>query len=169
MSVVVAEAGPQDLPALERDLPTGAAQVHRAHLRSAQEGVGTYLVAREEGRALGTVVVRWRGPVGARARRRYAGTPEIAHLQVDPPARGRGVGTALVAAAEELIAARGSRWSLLGVGLDNPRALELYLRLGYRRTDVIDTIHYTWVDAEGVAHPAVEDTLMLCRSLSPPG
>lgn len=71
-----------DVVALERDLPSGAAQVHRAHLRSAQTGTTTYLAAWERGQARGTGVTRWSGPMGPRARSRYAGVPEIAHLQV---------------------------------------------------------------------------------------
>lgn len=164
--VVIAPGTQADLEPLERDLPTGAAQVHRAHLHTQETGATAYLVAWQDGRALGSGVIRWMGPGGERARRRYAGTPEIAHLQVGPACRGQGVGTALVRAAEELIRGRGHRWAAIGVGLDNPSALELYLRLGYRRTDAIDTVRYTWIDESGGEHPEVEDTLLLVKGLA---
>lgn len=163
MTVRAATEG--DLDALERDLPSGPARVHEAHLRSQTAGATAYLVAWQDRRALGGGVVRWLGPVGERARRRYAGTPEIGHLQVAAAHRGRGVGTALVRAAEAVAGERGHRWVTIGVGLDNPRALELYLRLGYRRTDVIDTIAYVWVDVDGAEHPEVEDSLLLVKAL----
>lgn len=163
---MVRRARSEDLPALEHHLPTGVAQVHRAHVHRQETGTTAYLVAWQDGRALGSGVIRWLGPVGERAQSRYAGTPEIAHLNVGPAHRGRGVGSALVTGAEATIAGRDHRCSVIGVGLDNPRAMELYLRLGYRRTDVIDTVRYTWIDESGGEHPEVEDTLLLVKTFS---
>lgn len=42
------------------------------------------------------------------------------------------LGAALLQAAEERIGTRGCSLVTLGVGVDNPRAAELYIRLGYR-------------------------------------
>ena len=50
---------------------------------------------------------------------------------VDPAWRSRGIGSALVRRAEEVAAARGYDALDLLVRLDNPRALDLYRRLGY--------------------------------------
>nr|WP_281373086.1 GNAT family N-acetyltransferase [Kineococcus aurantiacus] len=54
-------------------------------------------------------------------------------LVVHPAHRSRGLGTALVRALEERARARGARGAVLEVEVDNPRALALYERLGYRR------------------------------------
>lgn len=43
-----------------------------------------------------------------------------------------GLGTRLIAALEDRILRRGRSWARLTVELDNPRAAELYARLGYR-------------------------------------
>jgi len=130
--VQVSEVSTGDLPGLERDLPSEPAQVHRAHLRSAQTGTTTYLATWQHEQALGTGVIRWAGPLGPQARSRYADAPEIAHLQVGTQHRGQGVGSALVVAAETMIAARGHRFVAIGVGQDNPgaaRALSLANRV----------------------------------------
>jgi ribosomal protein S18 acetylase RimI-like enzyme len=50
---------------------------------------------------------------------------------VAPELRGRGIGTALMAAAEELVCSRGFVAIVLGVEDSNPGARRLYERLGY--------------------------------------
>jgi GNAT superfamily N-acetyltransferase len=50
---------------------------------------------------------------------------------VTPTLRGRGIGTVLMGAAEELVSSRGFDAILLGVEDSNPRARRLYERLGY--------------------------------------
>jgi ribosomal protein S18 acetylase RimI-like enzyme len=50
---------------------------------------------------------------------------------VTPELRGRGIGTALMHAAEELVCNRGFHSIVLGVEESNPRARRLYERLGY--------------------------------------
>jgi ribosomal protein S18 acetylase RimI-like enzyme len=50
---------------------------------------------------------------------------------VAPELRSRGIGTALMAAAEELVCSRGFDGIVLGVEESNPRARRLYERLGY--------------------------------------
>jgi ribosomal protein S18 acetylase RimI-like enzyme len=46
--------------------------------------------------------------------------------------RGRGIGTALIHEAEALVYERGYRWATIAVAKDNPDALRLYERVGYR-------------------------------------
>ncbi len=161
----VREVDAIDLARLERDLPSGPAQVHRAHLRSAQTGATTYLAAWQDGRARGAGVIRWSGPLGQEARSRYAEVPEIAHLQVGEAHRGQGVGSALMAAAESVIAGRGHAQVAVGVDQENPRARALYLRLGYQHTGLVDALRYTWVDLDGVKHPEIEHTELLVKDL----
>jgi GNAT superfamily N-acetyltransferase len=87
------------------------------------DGVQTYLVAWEGGRPVGHAHVAWEGG--------HAGAPEIQDMYVLPERRGRGVGAALVEAAERLAAARGHRRISLSVG-EASEARRLYERLGYR-------------------------------------
>jgi ribosomal protein S18 acetylase RimI-like enzyme len=79
------------------------------------------LVAREGGAPLGFARFHPRG---------VAGSPYLASIAVDPAARSRGVGAALLAAGEARFA--GERWMFLCVSDFNPRARALYERHGYR-------------------------------------
>jgi GNAT superfamily N-acetyltransferase len=63
--------------------------------------------------------------------------------------QGAGVGSALIAAAEDLAAAWGRSVIGLGVGLDNPGATRLYARLGYQPTQLRVIDEWTEVDADG--------------------
>jgi len=69
--------------------------------------------------------------------------------------RGLGLGTRLIREAEQRIAARGEEWSRLEVETDNPRAKELYERLGY---EVYGTTIDSWMqldkDGNEVKHTA---------------
>jgi ribosomal protein S18 acetylase RimI-like enzyme len=80
------------------------------------------LVARADGVPLGFARFHPRG---------VAGSPYLASIAVDPAARSRGVGAALLAAGEARFSA--ARWMFLCVSDFNPRARALYERRGYRR------------------------------------
>lgn len=70
---------------------------------------------------------------------------------VVPELRSRGIGTALMAAAEELVCSRGYGAIVLGVEDSNPRARALYERLGY---DAFATDDFKYVGAP-VPNPGV--------------
>ncbi|WNI24981.1 GNAT family N-acetyltransferase [Streptomyces sp. ITFR-16] len=59
------------------------------------------------------------------------GAGTLWQLAVHPALQSCGIGTFLIEAAEQRIAARGLRRAELGVEEDNPRARALYERLGY--------------------------------------
>jgi ribosomal protein S18 acetylase RimI-like enzyme len=124
-----------DVEVLERDLPTGAAQVHAAHWLAARCSRSTYLVAWVDDHARGVAVVNWDGPVGSGAAQAFPGVPEITHMQVAAAARGQGVGTRLVETAEAMAEAAGADRIAIGVSVDNVAARRLYERLGYAPTD----------------------------------
>ena len=150
-----------DLALLQRRWATQSG-VHEAHHARQLDGGATYLVAWEDAEPLGAGVVNWGGCIGPRAREAFPAAVEIHHLQVRDEYRGRGVGSALIAAAERMALHSGRRQTAVGVADDNPRAERLYLRLGYRRTGVIDFSEYDWTASDGTVHHAVEcDQLLL--------
>jgi ribosomal protein S18 acetylase RimI-like enzyme len=93
---------------------------------------GAHLVAELDGRLAGYIRLRPVTPL-----------PENAHvlgivgLAVAQAARRRGVGSALLAAAEQLARARGSRKLSLRVLSTNEAAMCLYERLGFRREGIL--------------------------------
>jgi ribosomal protein S18 acetylase RimI-like enzyme len=70
---------------------------------------------------------------------------------VTPPLQGRGIGTELMRAAEDLVCDRGFGTILLGVEDSNPRARRLYERLGY---EAVATDNFVYLGAP-VPNPGV--------------
>jgi aminoglycoside 6'-N-acetyltransferase len=92
---------------------------------------GAALVAVAAGRVVGMVELLPRGRVQeAGAARTHAPSVDIG-LSVAPDWRGRGVGTALMAAAEEWARGHGARRMILDLAAANEGARRLYERLGY--------------------------------------
>jgi ribosomal protein S18 acetylase RimI-like enzyme len=95
----------------------------------AEQGAGTrdILVATVDGEYAGYVTVRWESPYEP-----FDGIPEIQDFNVLPALRRRGIGSALMDAAEALVAERSAVVGI-GVGLypDYGQAQRMYVRRGY--------------------------------------
>jgi hypothetical protein len=89
-------------------------------------------------------------------RRHLLGVPRLDHLEVLKPLWRRGIGTALIRAAEDTARRLGHERLALAVGIDNPGAQRLYERLGY-----VDWDHGT------IVGPGRSTTMMARRSRSP--
>lgn len=140
--------------------------VHEAHHARQLRGRATYLVAWRGETPLGSVVLRRDGYNGERGSVAYPEAVEICHLQVRPEHRGQGVGTALIAGAEREALRHGHRVVAMGADDDNPGALRLYERLGYRVTGIVDITEYDWVDEDGAVHHAREHDQLLVKRLT---
>lgn len=123
-SIVVRRGEPSDvdgLLALEAAFPTD--RLSRGSLRHLlTRAHADVWVAEDEGRAIGDAVVLYR---------RGYDTARLYSLVVAHDQRGRGVGTALLAAAEEGATGRGCVSLRLEVRADNDGARRLYERSGY--------------------------------------
>jgi GNAT superfamily N-acetyltransferase len=84
----------------------------------------TYLVAWEGSEPVGHAHVAWEETT--------LGVPEIGDVFVPAELRGRGIGTELSEAAEQLARRRGHRQISISASIANEGALRLYRRLGYR-------------------------------------
>jgi GNAT superfamily N-acetyltransferase len=112
-----------------------------------QRGGGVLLVAWLDDRPVGDVYLDCEPAKEPEVRRHLPGVPVLDHLEVAGPFQGRGIGSALIHAAEATARQLGHERIALGVGLDNPKARRLYERLGY-----IDWGHGTVV-GNWVEHP----------------
>lgn len=155
-----------DLRQLRVTWPSSA-EVHDRHFAGQRAGTQTLLVAWEDDMAVGSTVIRWQNQELSDVGAAYPGMMEVAHLQVRPDARGRGVGTCLMQAAESESRRRGVRWLGLGVDVDNSAAAALYARLGYTSTGVAAHSEYDYVDEEGGQQHASERNGIWVRELGP--
>jgi ribosomal-protein-alanine N-acetyltransferase len=103
---------------LRRDLEQSRTTLHRPG--------GELFVARERGQLVGFILIHPNG---------LAGSPYITSIAVAESARGKGLGSQLLAFAEHHLAGR--RFIFLCVSSFNRRAQELYYRLGYKRVGEI--------------------------------
>ncbi len=98
----------------------------RARLTALREGGNDWFVCMYEEAVIGWVVVDWLG------KPTQVGFPDLSDLYVRETWRGRGVGTALLRFCEAEALRRG--YACIGLAVNptlNPRALQLYARLGY--------------------------------------
>jgi GNAT superfamily N-acetyltransferase len=110
-----------------------------------QRGGGVLLVAWLDGHPAGEVYPDCGPAEEPEVRRRLPGVPRLDHLEVPGPLQRRGIGTALVRAAEDTARRLGQQRIALGVGLDNHGARRLYERLGYADWGH-GTVVGTWVE-----------------------
>jgi ribosomal protein S18 acetylase RimI-like enzyme len=95
------------------------------------DGLGQVLLALRATRIVGALFLYWGEADEPEIRRLLAKVPLIFHLHVAPPHRRNGIGTALLAEAEERLRRRGHSMVLLGVDKSNTVARRLYEKLGY--------------------------------------
>ena len=154
----------------DADLATLVAVLGERHwfadrLARHQRGGGVLLVAWLEDRPVGEVFLDCEPAKEAEVRRHLSGVPQLDHLEVPGPFQGRGIGTALIGAAEAAARQLGHERVALGVGLDNPEARRLYERLGYGDWGQ-GTVVGTWVeypdDGPPVTLSEVCDMLVKC-------
>ena len=98
-------------------------------------------------------------PCGMILCRTAVGEAEIYTLAVDPAARLRGVGRALVLAAMDEALREGAREMFLEVSIENTAALALYVRTGFERVG-LRRGYYT------VGHETPVDAVIMRRDLN---
>ena len=90
-----------------------------------ERGHGTFLVARDHGRAVGCGAIRVLDSTTAEAKRMY----------VEPDQRGKGVGRAVLAGLEAAAKQLGVRRLVLETGIYQHAALSFYRRAGFTQVD----------------------------------
>lgn len=143
--VTVTELGTEHVELVDSRLPLNRLDQH------AVDG-STYLIAWNGEEPVGHAHLAWSGT--------HLRLPEIQDMFVLPELRARGIGTALVRAAEQLARDRGWERISLSVSLDgNPAARRLYERLGYADAGVAPVRTVGVIELRG--RPVhVDDTLL---------
>jgi putative acetyltransferase len=103
------------------------------HILSVQELLApevTFLVARQDGRIVGTGAVRAMPAEAGTAGRAYG---EVKRMYVDPAQRGQRIGERLLQQLEQTLRERGLSQALLETGEAQHAAVRLYERCGYVR------------------------------------
>ncbi|NEB38963.1 GNAT family N-acetyltransferase [Streptomyces sp. SID14515] len=165
--VLIRPCRPTDLELLERHMPSpGRTRRHAARFDRQEQGLSTFLTAWIDGVPVGSAQILWQGCAAPEVQARFPGCPELNGLGIWPPdLRSRGIGTALIRAAERR--ARDAGHDLIGLGVDddNHRAAALYLRIGYRETGCRYLDRYAFLDADGVRREVADPARFLARSL----
>jgi GNAT superfamily N-acetyltransferase len=107
-------------PASDADLATLVAALGERHwfadrLARQRRGGGVLLVAWLDGRPVGEVFLECEPAKEPEVRRHLPGVPRLDHLEVPGPFQGRGIGTALIRAAEDTARRLGHERITLGV------------------------------------------------------
>ncbi|HZE41680.1 MAG TPA: GNAT family N-acetyltransferase [Stackebrandtia sp.] len=168
MDITIRTCRAGDVAALDGHNPSPSVESFHAQRFARQEdGASLLLVAWDDTVPVGHAEIRWHGCDAAHVRAAHPGCPEINGLEVFPPAlRGKGIGTALVAACEDAGRDRGLAAMGLGVAEANQRARALYARLGYRG-DLPYIDRYTCIDSMGTAHHFADPCRFLTKPLAP--
>lgn len=163
--VLARECVETDVDLLEKFLPTRGMDVHAYWLARQSAGEATCVAAFVNAQPVGTCVIRWGGDPDPQIRDALPDCPAIINLHVGQAHQGRGIGTALIRCAETTIQRRGYHRATMGVGEDNPRAMALYTRLGYRDTGLRCVSRYDYPDDDGVVREVIEHNIALVRDL----
>lgn len=162
--VVLRPCQADDLPALEAWQPTGNSHTNSWRFSHQQAGTSTYYLAafrQTPGQFVGSCEIRWDGCAAPEVPR----SPEINGLQVWPEhLKSRGIGTQILALVEHEALARDH--TSLGLGVDDPRAKALYLRLGYTYSGVDYVDRYTWTDASHQVHHVADRAQWMTKTLN---
>jgi GNAT superfamily N-acetyltransferase len=92
------------------------------------QGIGTFVVARAEGRAVGCGALRRRDPT----------TVEVKRMYVEPAMRGRGIARQILEHLESTARTMGGQRLVLETGIHQAEAIGLYRAAGFNAVDCFD-------------------------------
>ncbi|HUD11495.1 MAG TPA: GNAT family N-acetyltransferase [Candidatus Saccharimonadia bacterium] len=118
-----------DLPKLQTGIPSGS---HQKRFDKQLAGTAEYLIAWVNDKPAGFFLLDYQG------QQYLPGIPEIRDGEVTGRLRSRGIGSALIHECEKRAKLHGSNKVSMLVARDNPRARQLYKKLGYRDSGIQD-------------------------------
>jgi ribosomal protein S18 acetylase RimI-like enzyme len=115
-------------------------RTHQDDLIDQEQELISFYVAWLQNNPIGHGLVNWGGARDPEIASAYPGCPEIYRLSVLQEFQSRGVGTRLLQACEQEAINRKLPLIGISVGHNNPRALALYKRLGFRQSTIDNCI-----------------------------
>lgn len=154
-----------DVDLLEAVFRDTTGRRYGGYLDSANDASSLF-VAWVDDAPVGRVAVAWDGPRRRVVRERYPDCPEIHTLAVLDAFQRRGIGASLVRRCEAEALRRGHRHVGLGTDPSVPDARSLYVRLGYRPSEVdrYDDV-YTVVRSDGASRTFSDPARWLIKPL----
>lgn len=157
-----------DLPELVA-LPfsAGLPGKHATRLDRQARGEVAYILALNEGRVIGHLLLKWDCPEDPYVRHLVPSCAEIEDFVVDPALTGMGIGSAMLEYATGLCRVLGESRLGLAVGKENPHAWGLYERRGFALVPGSDH-RVTWLaqDRAGQQIEEGEDCVYLVKELA---
>lgn len=129
--ITVSRCRHEDIEHLKAEMPYGPSNYHEMALQSQIDGESTYLIAHIGDRPVGHGNLLLDGPKESEVVDVLAGVPEINALEISQEYRSQGIGSEIISLAEEAARSYGKEKICIGVSEENPRARELYEKLGY--------------------------------------
>jgi len=136
---------------MTRDIKASWGKSFEEDLAEQDAGLHSCFIAILKGEIIGSGFIRWAGPRDEVAVQLFPEAPEIYRLEVRQEFRSKGLGTKLIAAMEAAARDNGRHSISLGVDYENPRAYDLYKRLGFEDselTEYYDEYLYPTVDGQ---------------------
>ena len=150
-NLTVRDATEADIPALTAIKGAGTQTVHARRLSEARSGNIRYLVLLLEKEPIGFCRLVLCDPVRDSHVEEPSYLPSIDDLEIKEKLRRRGYGTVFLSTIEQIATTSGFHHIYLQVEpFGNPRAYELYQRLGYQAMQIQPYSHYwEFVDSNG--------------------
>lgn len=129
--MVIRRARMEDVPKIMKMKRADSSERFIYRFERVKRGHAEYLIAEIKGEIVGNVFLKFYG------KRTAPDYPDIEDLYVREDIRGNGIGTKLLKSAEDLAALAG--YKKVGLSVDpvrNPKARDLYKRLGYREVQM---------------------------------
>jgi GNAT superfamily N-acetyltransferase len=139
----------EDLVWLERFFPAGGRAKHRERFEMQLDGAAEYLIAWHLV-PVGHLLLMWDGCPDEPITGMQEIEPFIEDFFVLPAARRKGVGNALMKAAEDMIRERGYERAALTNSINNPLSMIVHLKRGWRKAGIEPfEAHRTFTDERG--------------------
>jgi GNAT superfamily N-acetyltransferase len=142
--------------------------IHKDRLLDADSEKMLYMIIEEFGTVIGFGLLVFKRPPTWPDANDSSHLPAMVDLLVSPDRRSRGAGSFLISWMEETIRSRGGNHLYMCVDpVDNPRAHQLYLRLGYSTLQTQPyRSHWKFTDSDGNVHEGNVWNIDMVKDLS---